>query len=145
MKKLVKILVVIMILTLSLGLFACRGEEGRVTLVVKGSETKTYTVDTTGKELSTLQDLMDYLEENEEFSYSVEEGMVNEINGKIPDGEVHEFWGIYTDLKIGEIPYYDDSWGTADYEGKIYGSALKGINELPLSGGFTYLFEIATW
>lgn len=145
MKKLVKILVVIMILTLSLSLFACNGEEGRVTLVVKGMEIKTYTVDTTGKELSTLKDLMDYLEENEEFSYTVESGMVSEINGRVANGLDHEFWGIYTDLIIGEIPYYDDSWGTADYEGKIYGSALKGITELPLSGGFIYLFEIATW
>ena len=145
MKKLVKILVVIMILTLSLGLFACRGEEGRVTLVVKGTQIKTYTVDTTGKELSTLQDLMDYLEENEEFLYTVESGMVSEINGRVANGANREFWGIYTDLKIGEIPYFDNSWGTASIDGKTYGSALKGINELPLSGGFTYLFEIATW
>lgn len=139
MKKLTKIIVVIMIAVFALCAFAC-GEEGKVTLVVIGEENKVYQIDTTGKELSTLKDLMDYLVENEEFSYEEMSGFVNSVNGKNPSST--EFWGIYTDLELNDIPYYDSSWGTADYDGKSYGSASKGITELPLSGGATYIFML---
>ncbi len=141
MKKLTKIVVVIMIAVFTLCLFACTGEEGNVTLVVAGNETKTYNVDTTGKELSTLKDLMDYLVENDQFSYEETGGFVTVVNDKIPNA--NEFWGIYTDLVIGEIEYFDMEWGT-EVDGKMYGSASQGIEDLPLSSGTTYIFKIAT-
>lgn len=139
MKRLTKIIVVIMIAVFALSALAC-GEDGKVTLVVVGDETSVYTVDTTGKELSTLKDLMDYLVENEEFTYEETGGFLTTANGKAPSET--EFWGIYTDLVINEIEYYNDDWGTATYEGIMYGSATKGIVELPLSGGATYLLKL---
>ena len=115
MKKLTKIVVVIMIAVFAFCLCACT-QDGKVTLVVVGYETKVYTVDTTGKNLSTLKDLMDYLVENDEFSYEETGGFLNSVNGKSPSET--EFWGIYTDLVINEIEYYNDDWGTAAYDGK---------------------------
>lgn len=139
MKKLTKIVVVIMIAVFAFCLCGCT-KEGKVTLAVVGDETKVYTIDTTGKNLSTLKDLMDYLSENDEFSYEEKGGFLNSVNGRLPSET--EFWGIYTDLVIDQIEYYNDDWGTATYEGIMYGSATKGIVELPLSGGATYLLKL---
>lgn len=149
MKKLFKSLIVIMlILSISVCFFACKGEEGNVKLHIVSADgaIKSYSIDTTGKDMIYLKDFMDYLKDSqEEFEYTENGGFVETINGIVPDSTKNEFWGLYTDLEIGEIKYYDISWGTAELNGVTYGSASKGIVELPLNAGSTYIFKVSTW
>lgn len=148
MKKVLKVFVILMIAVMALCAFsACSGEDGKVNLYVVSADgtSKLYTVDTTGKDIETLKDFLDYIVENEEFTYTEVGGMVISINGIEPDSTKQEFWGLYTDLKIGDLPYFDNAWGTATVNNVEYGSATKGITELPLSGGATYIFKVSTW
>ncbi len=149
MKKVLKTLIVCaLILSVLACCFACKGEEGNVKLHVVSADgaVKSYSVDTTDKDLTTLEDFMKYLKEKgEEFDYTASSGFVGSINGITPDLTKNEFWAIYTDVQIGEIKYYDQSFGTCEIDGVSYASALKGINELPLSAGATYIFKISTW
>ena len=146
MKKFIKVLLVVCML---LGVFtctACTGDEGEVTLIVVDGANVTYTVDTTGSEMTTLQDLLDYLEKSEEyeFSYSESAGMLEEVNGATYkwNEEPYKWWAIYTDAKVGDIPYYDNSWGTVTVLEKEYGSASQGISDLPLTSGATYILAV---
>ena len=148
MKRFNRVLVMVLALVIALCAFsACSGEEGKVDLhVVDASgEVVSYSVDTTGKELATLQDFLDYIADKEEFAYTESGGMVLSVNGITADFSKNEFWAIYTDVKVGDIPYYDSSWGTATVNEVEYASASKGIAELPLSAGATYVFKISTY
>ena len=145
MKKLTKIVVVIMIMVCALSMLACSGTEGKVTLIVVGDDTNTYELNTTGKNLSTLQDLMDYLSQNEDFSYIASGSFLTSVNGREADASSNEFWAIYTDLKIGDLPYYDSTWGTIEVNGVNYASASKGITELPLNKDTVYVLSLSSW
>lgn len=147
MKKGLKLVAVLLVLACVITCFsACTGEKGEVTLVVMiGEESASYVVDTTGRDMKYLVDLLNYLKDNEEFTYVEAGGMVSSVNGYEAKSENHEFWAIYTDCVVGDIPYFDRTWGKVEYSGVTYGSALKGIVELPLTGGATYLFAISTW
>ena len=146
MKKISKILlittVVLCLLTCFIG---CTGEKGTVRLVViVNDKTDVYEVDTKNTDMNNLLDLMEYVaDNNSEFSYDASAGFVSCLNGYTPSG--NEFVAIYTDLVLNGIPYYDHSWGTVEYGEKIYGSASKGISELCLNGGTTYILTISTF
>lgn len=120
-------------------------KEGYLHVVDASGTVKSYSVNTEETELSTLKDLLDYFADKEEFSYTESGGMVISVNGITADSAKHEFWAIYTDVKIGNIPYYDNSWGTAKVNDVEYGSATKGIAELPISVGATYVLKVSTW
>ncbi len=149
MKKFTKVLVVLLIAVICFCAFsACKGEEGNVKLFVIGADgtVKSYFVDTTGKELVCLEDFMKYLAESEEeFTYTSASGMVLTINGIEPDFSKNEFWAIFTDVTIDGVPYFNNDWGTVTVEDATYGSAAKGVTELPLNAGATYVFKISSW
>ncbi|MBQ2715069.1 MAG: hypothetical protein IJF76_05525 [Clostridia bacterium] len=147
MKKFSKVLVLVLVVLLALTfVFGCGGEQGYVKLVVMTDmESKTYLVNTEGTDMAHLGDLLEYLQETEGLLYTESGGFISSVNGYAPDSTKNEFWGIYTDLKIGDIPYFDNSWGTVEVENKVLGSATKGIAELPLSNGATYVLAISTY
>lgn len=149
MKKLFKILVVILVLLAMISTFcACAGKEGEFKIVViRANSTSEYVLDNTGEGMTYLVDAFDSLQSDTEsgFSYALVGGFLNTVNGYTADASNNEFWAIYTDCEIDGLKYYDNSWGTAEYDGVIYGSGLKGVSELPLNGGSTYIIKLSTW
>ena len=153
MKKLVKVTALILLVACACTLFCgCAptvGEKGKVSFIVlvdgvsANFETE---FDTTNTDMVTLEDLMKYLQENNEnFFYSESGGMVYSVLGVTADSASREFWAIYTDCEIDGVPYFDNTWGTTTVRGKTLGSATKGIQELPLQKGATYVLEKSNW
>ncbi len=151
MKKLAKIITLLCIVMFFACVVGCipstKGEKGEINFwVAVGDVSARYTVDTTGTDMETLEDLMTYLaEQNDNFYYTQTGGMVDSIIGITADSVKQEFWAIYTDCVVDGIPYFDNAWGTTTIAGKTLGSATKGIVELPLQDGATYLFQKSTW
>ena len=149
MKRFSKFLVTVLVLVVAVFCFlGCAGSEGEFTVVViRGHDREAYTLDSTGSDMTYLIDALDALQNDEEtdFSYAVNGTFLTTVNGYTAVSSAHEFWAIYTDCEIEGLKYYDIAWGTADYEGIMYGSATKGITELPLNGGTTYIIKLSTW
>ena len=146
MKKFCKALAIILVfLTLAFAFTACSGADGEVKIIViNGDQAQEYVIDTTGSEMGDLLDAFEYLKEDTgcDFTYELSGTFLTSVNGYSANSSSNEFWAIYTDLEIGGIKYYDISWGTVTYNGVEYASASKGVGELPLNGGSTYIIKL---
>ena len=98
------------------------------TVIITASDTA---FDFDGK---TLKDYMDYLQDNQKLTYSINNGMVTAINGK--SNTTSSFWMLYTSDEQNS----NDAWGTFEYEGEIYGSATLGAESLPVKEGCVYVW-----
>ena len=149
MKGLNKFLVIILVLAVAVFCFVgCAGSEGEFTVVIiRGHDSIAYTLDNTGGEMVYLIDALEALENDSEsgFSYALQGTFLTTVNGYTAVSSSNEFWAIYTDCEIEGLKYYDITWGTADYEGIMYGSATKGVSELPTNGGSTYIIKLSTY
>lgn len=151
MKKFSKFFALILVLVVVIFAFsACLGNEGEFSIVViRDGVVEEYVLDSTGSDMTYLVDAFKALEEDENsgFSYMLNGTFLTTINGytATTGATSGEFWAIYTDCEIDGIKYYDTAWGTADYEGVTCGSALKGVTELPLNGGSTYIVKLSTY
>ena len=153
MKKFLKItLVIISIMLVLVAFCGCKGTKGEVKVIVFGNdgyEFDSYLIDTTGKDIVHLVDALEYLKNDSEisFTYDGTGGYINSVNGYVPvsGATSGEFWAIYTDCSIEGLDYFDISWGTCDFNNNTFGSASKGISELPLTKGATYIIKLSTW
>ena len=149
MKKLLKILSIVLVLVVAFSIFtACEGENGQFKVVIiQGSSEKEYTLDNTGGDMTYLVDAFAHLQndENSGFTYTMNGTYLTSVNGYTPNSANNEFWAIYTDLELDGIKYYDLSWGSAEYEGVLYGSASVGVTQLQLNKGTTYIIKLSTW
>ena len=149
MKKLLKLLVVVMVVVVAFSIFtACKGEAGEFKVVViRGSSEKEYVLDNTGNDMTYLVDALEYLsnDSDAQFSYAMSGTFLSSVDGYVANSNNNEFWAIYTDLELDGIEYFDNSWGTADYDNDSFGSATKGVTELPLNDGCTYIIKLSTW
>lgn len=149
MKKSIKVLAVVLTLVaLVLSFSACTGEKGEFRIVViRDGKVDEYVLDSTGSDMNFLIDAFVTLQSDteSEFSYALSGTFLSMVNGYTAVSSNNEFWAIYTDCEIDGLKYYDLSWGEVDYDGASYASALKGITELPLNGGTTYIVKLSTY
>ena len=153
MKKFLKFtLVIISIMLVLVAFCGCEGTKGEVKIVVfapNGEDFDSFVVDTTGTDMNYLVDALDKIDGNDtiEFSYQAPGGYINSVNGYVPvsGATSGEFWAIYTDCSIDGLDYFDISWDTCDFNNNTFGSASKGISELPLTKGATYIIKLSTW
>lgn len=89
-------------------------------------------------ENKTLKEYMDFLQ-GDNFTYSIENGMVTTINGK--SNTTNSYWMLYTD----DSENANNAWGTFEYESVIYGSAILGAEALPVKEGCTYIWAYQTF
>lgn len=136
MKKFGKILAIAMALAVLVAAFAaCNGynavksTEDVVAVTVSGK-----VMDLDGKN---LVDYLNKLQSDGKFSYSADNGYVTTVNGKTADYQKDRtFWAMYTpDKEMG-----NEAWGTYEFEGQTYYSAIVGINDYPLAEGTVILF-----
>ena len=131
MKTLIKSLLVVLLVIMNVGLFACNKNVDEVVIKVE----KNYQMERD----DTLEDYMDYLEDKGKLDYEEEDGMIVSINGK--KNTLNSYWMIYTD----DATYSNSSWGTYEYKGKTLGSATLGAMALPLNKDATYVFVYQTF
>ena len=84
---------------------------------------------------ATLTDVMTALQEEGELSFTVTGGMVTAINGK--SNTASDFWMLYT----SDTEMSNTEWGTVDYEGERYASAVLGADTLTVVDGGLYIWD----
>ena len=130
MKKTIKLLALILTFVMAFTLVGCKRNPVTVDedSVIITANFKDYEIE--GK---TLLEFMEILMGEEKLTYEFSEGMFTSINGKA--NTLNTFWMIYTDDESN----YNFDWGTLEYKEKVYGSAIYGAGELPLTDGATYI------
>ena len=132
-KKLVSVLLAVLLL---LSMTACRNEP----LVIKDSDT--YIVIKTTQEAigdktdMLLIDYMETLKQKGELEFSVGNGMILSINGIDNPADYSSCWMLYT----SDAENANASWGTVEYEGKEYGSAVSGAEVLKIKPDQLYIW-----
>ncbi len=74
----------------------------------------------------TLLSVMEKLKEDNEIDFTIEGGMITEINKTANTVDFSACWMLYT----SDTELSNTSWGTISYEGQVYGSAITGAEEL---------------
>ena len=136
MKTTKKILSVLLAVVLLLSMTACRSES----LVIKDSDT--YIVVKTTKEAigdktdMLLIDYMGTLKEKGELEFTIADGMILSINGIENPADYSSCWMLYT----SDEENANAAWGTVEYEGKEYGSAVSGAETLKIKPDQLYIW-----
>ena len=117
-------------------LTGCKAEP----LVIKDSETcivLKVTKEVVGDKTDMLLiDYMDQLAEEGKLSCKISSGMVTSINGIDNPADFSSCWMLYTsDAENANV-----AWGTVEYEGKEYGSAISGAETLVIKEGQLYIW-----
>lgn len=131
MKKVLKSLVIVFIVSILFASVGCTKNEDEVALSVPQS----YDVE----EGERLIDYMEYLSQKGKLDYEVKDGMVVSIHGK--ENTLNSYWMIYVDLE----EYSNTAWGEYEYKNEKLGSATLGVESLPLVSGATYVFVYQTF
>ena len=138
-KAMKKFLSVLLVMAVFAGMFlftACQNEK----LVIKDSDTY-IVIKTTQESVGDATDmlLIDYMEdlkEKGELEFSVSNGMITSINGIENPADYSRCWMLYT----SDDDNANAAWGTAEYEGKEYGSAISGAETLKIKADQLYIW-----
>ena len=126
MKKVLCLLAVVLSLFV---ITACKSGEP---LVISESDTFVVVKCQTDKSDLTLSKYMDGLSD----VFVIENGMVVSINGQENASDWSHVWMLYTD----DSELSNSAWGTIEYEGKVYGSAVSGAESLIVKNGCVYIW-----
>ena len=89
-----------------------------------------------GKTDMLLIDFMSQLKEKGELKFGISDGMVTSINGIDNPEDWSSCWMLYT----SDAENSNTAWGTVEYEGKTYGSAISGAEALKIKAGELYIW-----
>lgn len=135
-QKILSGLLAILILAGTMLLTGCQNEP----LVIKDSDT--YIVIKTTKEAMgdktdmLLIEYMETLKAKGELEFRVDNGMITSINGIDNPADFSSCWMLYTSDEENS----NASWGTAEYDGKQYGSAVSGAEALKIKPDQIYIW-----
>lgn len=136
MKRIASCLLVMVILSGMLMLAGCKSEP----LVIKDSDTyiviKTTEEALEGKTDLLLIDYMQTLKEKEGLEFAISDGMITSINGIDNPADYSSCWMLYT----SDPELSNSAWGTVEYEGVEYGSAVSGAEALTVKAGQLYIW-----
>ena len=135
-KKVLSVLLVMVTLAGILLLSACQSEK----LVIKDSDTY-IVIKTTAEAMNGATDmyLMDYMEtlkQKGELEFSISNGMITSINGIDNPADYSSCWMLYT----SDEENANAAWGTVEYDGKEYGSAVSGAEALKIKADNLYIW-----
>ena len=124
------------LLICSLLLAACQSEP----LVIKDSDTyivvKTTQESLNGKTDMYLIDYMNQLSQQGELSCTIADGMITSINGIENPADFSSCWMLYT----SDTDNASSTWGTIEYNGVEYGSAISGAEALKIKPDQLYIW-----
>ena len=134
-KKLISFLLTVTLLAGML-LTGCKKEP----LVIKDSDTY-IVIKTTEEAMDDKTDMllieyMETLKEKGQLEFKVENGMITSINGIDNPADFSSCWMLYTsDEELSNV-----AWGTVEYQGKEYASAVSGAEALTVKPGQLYIW-----
>ena len=131
-----KLLLTLLTFVLLFSMVACGGE----THVIKETDEKIIiTVSSKQMELTdstTLLEYMQSLKADGEFEFEIVSGMITSINGIENPADWSSCWMLYTN----DTELSNSTWGTAEYNGETFGSAIVGAEELIIKNGYKYIW-----
>ncbi len=128
------------VLVIVVGLFSFVGCSPKEPLVIKESDT--YIVINASNEQMTISDnttLLDYmksLKDDGQLTFEISNGMVSSVNGIENPSDWSSCWMLYT----SDTDNANLAWGTIEYNGKVYGSAILGAESLTIKDGCIYIW-----
>lgn len=137
MKRIFNTIIAIALSVVLCSFFGCSPKEP---LVIKESDT--YIVITVSNEQmdikknTTLVDYMNSLKNDGKLDFEIENGMVTSVNGIENPADWSSCWMIYT----SDTDNANSAWGTIEYDGKVYGSAIVGAESLIIKDGCIYIW-----
>ena len=135
-KKILACLLAALLLMNILLLAGCQSEP----LVIKESDTcivlKVTEEAIGGNTDMVLIDYMDTLVTEGKLTCTIENGMVTSINGIDNPADFSSCWMLYT----SDADNSNAAWGTVEFEGKQYGSAISGAETLKIKAGQLYIW-----
>lgn len=141
MKKLLALLLVVV------GTFAlvCCGQSNggakTVVAVMKEENMVVITVEEAAGEVALLA-VMAELQEEGKLTFTADlSGMVQSIEGKANPADWSACWMLYT----SDERMANTEWGTIEYGGEVYGSAILGANALTVMAGEVYIWRYQTF
>ena len=130
-------LILVLLLALSVLLPGCQKNEP---LVIKDSDTyiviKTTQESLGGKTDMLLIDYMNELSQKGELTCTIADGMITSINGIENPADFSSCWMLYT----SDAENANASWGTVEFEGAEYGSAISGAETLKIKPDQLYIW-----
>ena len=81
-------------------------------------------------------EVMEKLEEEGAFAFTMEGGMLTSLNGKQNPADWSACWMLYT----SDTELSDDAFGTYTYQEMEMGSAVVGAEKLPVKAGEYYVW-----
>ena len=134
MKKIISLLAVI---TTILTLLFCVSCMKPTPKVIKESDTY-FVINVTDKvdADTTLYDYMVTLRDDGQITFTDADGMITSLNGLSNKADWSEVWMIYTTDEDNS----NTAWGLVEYNGKTYGSAMYGAEELKVKQGESYIW-----
>lgn len=135
-----KFLNTIIVISLSFFIFSIFGCSSKEPLVIKESDT--YIVITASNEqmditnTTTLVDYMNSLKADGQLTFEINNGMVSSVNGIDNPSDWSSCWMLYT----SDLDNANSAWGTIEYNGNIYGSAILGAESLIIKDGCIYIW-----
>lgn len=135
-KKILACLLAALLLMNILLLAGCQSEP----LVIKESDTcivlKVTEEAIGGNADMVLIDYMDTLVKEGKLTCTIENGMVTSINGIDNPADFSSCWMLYT----SDADNSNAAWGTVEFEGAQYGSAISGAETLKIKAGQLYIW-----
>ena len=135
-KKILACLLAALLLMNILLLAGCQSEP----LVIKESDTcivLKVTEEAFGSKTDMLLiDYMDQLVKDGKMTCTIQNGMITSINGIDNPADFSSCWMLYT----SDEENANAAWGTVDFEGKQYGSAISGAETLKIKAGQLYIW-----
>ncbi len=132
-----KLLLTLLTIVLLFSAVACINSE---THVIKETDEKIIiTVSSKQMELSDTTTLLKYmlsLKKDGELEFEIVSGMITSINGIENPADFTSCWMLYTN----DTELSNSSWGTAEYNGETFGSAVVGAEELIVKDGYKYIW-----
>ena len=114
-------------------LCACQKKEP---LVIRDSDTCVVIRVEEGTEEMALTEYMTALKNKGELDFTMDGTAVTAMNGKENAADYSACWMLYT----SDPDFSNPAWGVAEYDGKEYGSAALGANELKVQAGELYIW-----
>ena len=129
-------LLAVLLLACAMLLPGCQSEP----LVIKDSDTyiviKTTEEAMDGKTDMYLIDYMNQLAQKGELECTIKDGMITSINGIENPADYSSCWMLYT----SDADNANNGWGTVEYEGVEYGSAISGAEMLKIKPDQLYIW-----
>ncbi len=143
-RKTVSILTLLLSLLFSFFAFACGQYNGQTKTVVRVATKQEklvalYCEERDGDDM--LINAMNDLKAEDSLQFEIVGGMVSSIGGLANAADYSACWMLYTTDK--ELS--NSEWGVVEYNGQSLGSAIVGVESLPLKAGEYYVWAYQTF